>query len=98
YVFVLMDELVRLRVAVRVRGYRARVNRHSYLTVGHVAGTLLVRGFERSERVGQAMRCRGFDGRFRSLTAFRTTAADVLTFLLVLAGSAGVVLLDYWVL
>jgi cobalt/nickel transport system permease protein len=98
YVFVLMDELGRLRVAVRVRGYRNRVSRHSYRTIGHVAGTLLVRGYERSERVGQAMRCRGFDGRFRSLTAFRTTPADVLTFLLALAGSVSVCLLDYWML
>jgi cobalt/nickel transport system permease protein len=94
YVFVLMDELARLRVAVRVRGYRNRVNRHSYRTIGHVAGTLLVRGYERSERVGQAMRCRGFDGRFRSLTAFHTRPADVMAFLLVLACSVGVCLLD----
>jgi cobalt/nickel transport system permease protein len=98
YVFVLMDELARLRVAVRVRGYRNRVNRHSYRTIGHIAGTLLVRGYERSERVGQAMRCRGFDGRFRSLTAFQTTPTDVAAFVLVLAGSIGVCLLDYWML
>jgi cobalt/nickel transport system permease protein len=96
YVFVLMDELGRLRVAVRVRGYRNRVTRHSYRTIGHVAGTLLVRGYERSERVGQAMRCRGFDGRFRALTTFRTTPADVLALALVLIGSAGVCWLDYW--
>jgi cobalt/nickel transport system permease protein len=96
YVFVLMDELARLRVAVRVRGYRNRVNRHSYRTIGHVAGTLLVRGFERSERVGQAMRCRGFDGRFRSLAAFHTTPADVLAFGLVLGSSVAVTLLDYY--
>ena len=70
YLFVLGDELARLRVALRVRGYRHRANWHSYRTVGHVAGTLLVRGYERAERVGQAMRCRGFDGRFRSLTEF----------------------------
>jgi cobalt/nickel transport system permease protein len=98
YVFVLMDELARLRVAVRVRGYRARFSRHSYRTVGHVAGTLLVRGYERSERVGHAMRCRGFDGRFRSLTSFHTAAADVVAFLVVLAAGIGVCVLDYWVL
>src|SRR5207247_8993578 len=61
YLFVLSSELARLRVALRVRGYRNRATRHSYRTVGHVAGTLLVRGYERAERVGQAMRCRGFD-------------------------------------
>jgi cobalt/nickel transport system permease protein len=55
---------------------------------------LLVRGYERGERVGQAMRCRGFDGRFRSLTAFRTRPADVLAFAVVVGGAATAVWLD----
>jgi cobalt/nickel transport system permease protein len=85
YIFVLAGELARLRVALRVRGYRNRANRHSYRTVGHVAGTLLVRGYERAERVGQAMRCRGFAGRFHSLAQFRTRPADVVAFVLFVA-------------
>lgn len=80
YVYLLGHELDRLRIALRVRGYRNRMDRHSYRTVGHVAGTLLVRGYERAERVGQAMRTRGFDGTFRSLTVFHTRAADVAFF------------------
>ena len=95
YVFVFAGELLRMRVAMRVRGYRNRFNRHSYRTIGHVAGTLLVRGYERSERVGQAMRCRGFDGRFRSLVSFRTTARDILALGLVLAVSAALLTLDW---
>ena len=91
YVFVVADELARLRVALRVRGFRNRATAHSYRTVGQVAGTLLVRGAERAERVGQAMRCRGFDGRFRSLTAFRTRAADVLAFVAVAFKSNGAI-------
>jgi cobalt/nickel transport system permease protein len=91
YIFVLAGELATLRVALRVRGYRNRANRHSYRTVGHVAGALLVRGYERAERVGQAMRCRGFTGRFHSLAEFRTTAADVAAFAVVV-GCAGALL------
>jgi cobalt/nickel transport system permease protein len=94
YVFVVTAELGRLRVALRVRGYRNRANRHSYRTVGHVAGTLLVRSYERAERVGHAMRCRGFDGRFRTLDEFRTTAADVAFFVLVVGGAAALGLWD----
>ena len=45
--------------------------------MGQAAGTLLVRGYERSERVAQAMRCRGFDGCFRALATFRTRWSDV---------------------
>ncbi|HEY7428135.1 MAG TPA: cobalt ECF transporter T component CbiQ [Gemmataceae bacterium] len=95
YVFVLADELGRLRIALRVRGYRNRVRRHSYRTAGHVAGTLLVRGYERAERVGQAMRCRGFDGQFRSLTDFSTRPADVLAFLLIAAGAVALAAWDW---
>jgi cobalt/nickel transport system permease protein len=94
YLFVLAGELARLRVALRVRGYRNRANRHSYRTVGHVAGTLLVRGYERAERVGQALRCRGFDGQFRSLAEFRTGAADWLFFSIVVGSAAGLLAWD----
>jgi cobalt/nickel transport system permease protein len=95
YIFVLSGELSRLRVALRVRGYRNRADRHSYRTVGHVAGALLVRGYERAERVGQAMRCRGFAGRFHSLTRFRTRPVDVAAFV-ALVGSAGALLAWDW--
>jgi len=95
YAFVLSGELARLRVALRVRGYRNRATRHSYRTVGHVAGTLLVRAYERAERVGQAMRCRGFDGRFRTLGEFRTRAADVAFFCLLVTSSAALALWDF---
>ena len=95
YLFLLADELRRLRIALRLRGYRNRANVNSYRTIGAVTGALLVRGWERGERVGQAMRCRGFDGRFRSLSGFRTTTADVLAFAAVVGASAGVCLLDW---
>jgi cobalt/nickel transport system permease protein len=91
YIFVLGAELARLRIALRARGYRNRANRHSYQTIGRVAGSLLLRGHERAERVAQAMQCRGFDGRFRSITAFSTTPGDVLFFALL--GGAAIALL-----
>ena len=58
YLFLLADELDRLRRAVRVRGFRPRMDRHTYRTVGHIVGTLVVRGTERAEGVAHAMRCR----------------------------------------
>lgn len=94
YLFVLSSELRRLRVALRVRGYRNRATRHSYRTIGHVAGTLLVRGVERAERVGHAMRCRGFDGQFRSLTPFQTRGRDVAVFLLLAGAAVGLLTWD----
>jgi cobalt/nickel transport system permease protein len=91
YLLLLIEEFGRLRIALRVRGFRSRPNLQTYRLVGNVTGTLLVRSTERAERVGQAMRCRGFDGRYRSLTAFRTGAQDLLLFVLIL-GPVAVVL------
>ncbi|MFO0797337.1 MAG: energy-coupling factor transporter transmembrane component T [Gemmataceae bacterium] len=81
YAFLLADELRRLRVALRVRGFRLKPDRHGYRTAGHAVGAVLVRGAVRADRVTEAMRARGFDGRFHTLTAFRTTSWDVLGFL-----------------
>lgn len=94
YLFVIGDELARLRVALRVRGFRNRANAHAYRAVAAASGTLLVRGYERAERVAAAMRCRGFDGRFRSLAAFRTRAGDVVALALAVGFAVGVFLLD----
>jgi cobalt/nickel transport system permease protein len=94
YLFLLAEELGRLRIALRVRGYRNRLCLHSYRTMGHVAGTLLVRGAERAERVGQAMRCRGYEGQFRSLREPHTGPVEVLFIVLVLVGSSGLLLWD----
>jgi cobalt/nickel transport system permease protein len=94
YVFVLRDEFLRIRAALRVRGFRAGTTLHTYRTMAHVSGTLLVRGDERAERVSQAMRCRGFDGRFRSLDVFRTRAIDVAFFVIVIGIATSLVAAD----
>jgi cobalt/nickel transport system permease protein len=96
HIFLLSGEWARLRVALRVRGFRRGVNRHSYRTLGHVAGTLLVRGYERAERVGQAMRCRGFAGRFYSLAEFHSRPVDVVVFLILVACSTLLLAWDLW--
>jgi cobalt/nickel transport system permease protein len=91
YSFLLLDELGRLRVALRVRGFRNAMTAHAYRTVGQVTGTLIVRGADRAERVSHAMRCRGFDGRFRCLTAYRSSPADMLMFVLIVGVAGGLV-------
>jgi cobalt/nickel transport system permease protein len=97
YTYLFADELGKLRIALRLRRFRNRLSRHGYRTLGHVTGTLLVRSYERAERVGQAMRSRGFNGRYRTLHQFHTGFFDILGFLLlfILAG-LGPLGLDLW--
>ena len=63
-------------------------------TIGHIAGTLLVRSYDRAERVHQAMACRAFAGQFRTLTAARTGVAEVAFLLVLVSGAAGLVVWD----
>ena len=94
YTFLLADEMKRLRIAMRTRGFRVRASRHGYRALGHATGAVLVRGADRAENVAHAMRCRGFDGHFHTLASFRTTAADVLAFLALLAATIALVAWD----
>jgi cobalt/nickel transport system permease protein len=94
YVFVLIEEFARLRIALRVRGFRNRASLHSYRTIGQAAGTLLLRSHERSERVAQAMKCRGFDGEYRTLADFKTRVGDVFGFAIIAVFAAGLLVWD----
>jgi cobalt/nickel transport system permease protein len=58
------QEALRLHDALRARAFRASTSAHTFRTLGHFMGQLLLRAMERAERVDEAMRCRGFVGRF----------------------------------
>jgi len=78
YVEVLREEYLRLRAAMKVRGFRPGTNWHSYRSFGYLVGMMMVRAIERSERLLGAMKCRGFSGRILLLQEFRTTRADAV--------------------
>ncbi len=64
YLSVLHEEYLRMRTAMRVRGFRPGTNLHTYRSFGYLLGMMLVRSLERSERIYEAMKCRGFRGAF----------------------------------
>lgn len=83
YSQVLFGEARRLRVALAVRAFRLRTNRHTYRTMGHVAGALIVSGGERAERVASAMKSRGFHGTPKLISPFRTHIPDLVAFVVI---------------
>jgi cobalt/nickel transport system permease protein len=76
YLDVLAAEYARLRRATTVRAFRPRTDRHTWWTLGWLVGMLLVRSFERAERIEAAMKCRGFTGRWPAIDDFRLRRAD----------------------
>jgi cobalt/nickel transport system permease protein len=88
---VLHREYGRLRLAMRARAFRLRTDGHTWRSLGWLIGMLMVRSFERAERILAAMRCRGFDGRFRTLAA--DTAWGPADGLFAVAGAVALVVL-----
>ena len=95
YALTLFGEARRLRTAMLSRGFRIRTSAHTYRSIGHAAGALLVSGGERAERVAAAMKARGFDGTPRSLVPFQTRPSDVLAFVVILFVSAALLMWEY---
>lgn len=73
YAFVLGGEGARMATARDARGGRGSPTLAVY---GSLAGHLLLRAFERAERIHRAMLARGFDGAVHSLRALRWSARD----------------------
>ncbi|MFO7717975.1 MAG: cobalt ECF transporter T component CbiQ [Desulfohalobium sp.] len=76
FIFVLDEERRRLLRAARNRGFRPGTNRHTYTTYAHIVGMVLVKSWERAERVQQAMLCRGFSGKYPHLPGGSLTMTD----------------------
>jgi cobalt/nickel transport system permease protein len=94
YLFTLGWELTRMRWALIVRGFRNRARFATYRALAQVLGVTLLRSLERTERVRQALYCRGFQGRLRTLHEFRSAPTDWLKSMVCLALAAGLWALD----
>lgn len=91
YLDVLEREYRRLSAAMKLRGFRPRTDRHTLRTYGHLVGMLLVRSFDRSERIVAAMKCRGFRGHFYMLDHFAYSRRDLLFAVVSLSALAALV-------
>lgn len=87
YIDTLREEYMRLRAAMKMRGFHPGTNWHTYRSFGYLVGMMLIRALERSERVLGAMKCRGFTGRFVLLEQFRMTDRDWMFAALMTAAS-----------
>lgn len=76
YVTVIHQEYSRLRTGMAVRCFRLRPTRHGLRSLANLVGMLLVRSFDRSERIYQAMVLRGFSGTFWTLDHFHMHRSD----------------------
>ncbi|MBN2404065.1 MAG: cobalt ECF transporter T component CbiQ [Coriobacteriia bacterium] len=75
YIFVLGEEAMRMSRARALRSFGSHgMGMHVY---GQMLGQLLLRTYDRAQRVYLAMQCRGFDGHVRVMRTLRLTGRDV---------------------
>jgi cobalt/nickel transport system permease protein len=76
YIFVFHHEAQRMSTGMKVRGFRKRTNLETLRTLGNFIGMLLVRSFERTERVYEAMLSRGYGAATPSHISFAAGRTD----------------------
>lgn len=79
YIHVIYREYFRLKNSMKVRGFTPRTNLHTYKTFAYMVGMLLIKSFDRGQRVHNAMLCRGFKGNLYSLSKFSFKKGDVVS-------------------
>lgn len=77
YIDVLHASQRRLSLAMRARGFRLRSDLHTIRSMAMLVGCLIAQATDRALRIEQAMRCRGWRGRFPVLLHFQTGPHDL---------------------
>ncbi len=95
YIHVLHGEYIKMRNAMKIRGFKPKTNIHTYRTFAYLAGMLLIRSYDRSERIYRAMICRGFHGEFYLFDHFEIDIKDIifLSFMIILL--TGIIWLEW---
>ena len=95
YINVIYLEYVRLTNAMKIRCFKPKTNMHTYKTYAYLVGMLLLKSYDRSERVYNAMLCRGFKGKFWMLDHFSLKKSDLVSGIIMLICIIGLVLLQW---
>ncbi|MCX8030309.1 MAG: cobalt ECF transporter T component CbiQ [Thermodesulfovibrionales bacterium] len=77
YIYVMHDEYLKIRRAISLRCFQPKTDFHTYKTYAYLVGMLIIRSFERSQRIYKAMLCRGFKNDFPILYHFDLSIKDV---------------------
>ncbi|MBL7091928.1 MAG: cobalt ECF transporter T component CbiQ [Candidatus Omnitrophica bacterium] len=84
YIFVIEDELMKMRQAKEARSVGGSKWSHTK-ALANMLGVLFIRAYERGEKVYLAMCSRGFNGDIRTMHSFRVKRSD-LCFLALIVG------------
>lgn len=94
YIFVFLAELRRMEVAMKARGFVPKANLATLTTFGNFIGTLLVRSFERTERIYKAMLSKGYHGEFYTMVEFNSQSRDYSKMVIAITAAIALLVVD----
>ena len=95
YISVLHEDYSALYNAMKMRAFKPTTNVHTYRSYAYLVGMLVLKSYEHSEKVYQAMLCRGFKGKFPLLNHFtHITRKDFVFFVSMIFVAACLVTLE----
>ena len=78
FIFLFLSEMKRMDTAMKARGFVKGPNLYTMKVMGGFIGTLLIRSFERTERIYKAMLSKGYQGDFHTLVEFDAGGKDIV--------------------
>ncbi len=85
YITVLHEQYTVLRRAMVIRCFKPGTNIHTYKSYAYLVGMLIVNSYERSQRIYDAMLCRGFNGKFPVMHHFSIKKTDIMFLFLMMS-------------
>lgn len=95
YTFVFLEEMTRMHTSMHARGFVARSDAQTLRVYGNFIGTLLIRSFERTDRVYKAMLSKGYQGELHSMVKFDAVPTDIFKALIIFAITLALLWFDY---
>ncbi|MGA1867128.1 MAG: cobalt ECF transporter T component CbiQ [bacterium] len=83
YIHVIHLEYIKLRNAIKIRCFKPGTNIHTYKTYAYLIGMLLLKSYDRSKNIYNAMLCRGFKGKYYLFDHFSLKKSDIISSILI---------------
>lgn len=78
FIFLFLAEMRRMDTAMKARGFIKKPDLYTLKILGGFVGTLLIRSFERTERIYKAMLSKGYQGELHTLIEFKSEPKDLI--------------------
>ncbi|WP_407355356.1 cobalt ECF transporter T component CbiQ [Methanolobus sp. WCC5] len=76
YIFVITDEFSRMWESMECKGFTLKANYHGLSIFGNILGMLIIKSYDRTNRVYQAMVSKGYTGKPKTLIHLKMSAKD----------------------